>query len=474
MPNLYKQSYTKTDPKTGKKYRGKSRKWYGQYVDESGQIQRVPLASDKSAAQAMLNELVRRAERRRAGIRDPAEDQAIRPLTAHLEDFRCYLESKENSAKHINQTEGRVKKVMEGCDFFRIPDISAAKVSGWLAAERSSGRMGIKTSNYYLQAFKSFCGWIARERRWPENPLAHFDQLSAETDIRRVRRAESPERLEKLLEATRQSKQDFRRLTGKDREALYLTAASTGLRAQELASLTPNSFELDGDIPSVTVQASYSKRRRLDVQPIPKQIAEILRPWLAEKAASNPGGRLWDSSWWNVAARMLRMDLKAAGISYQDERGRVFDFHALRHHFITSLAAAEVHPKTAQQLARHSTITLTMDRYTHLDQRKIAAALENVPLVAVPNPPEKTSDPDILPEEDAKKLTQQLTQNAVFPCPAVSADDFCHEDTGPESKVPKPCKNQDLGTDCPRVAANDGERRRPDLNRRWRICNPLP
>ncbi len=41
------------------------------------------------------------------------------------------------------------------------------------------------------------------------------------------------------------------------------------------------------------------------------------------------------------------------------------DFHSLRHTFISSLARGGVHPKIAQQLARHSTITLTMDRYSH-------------------------------------------------------------------------------------------------------------
>jgi hypothetical protein len=37
------------------------------------------------------------------------------------------------------------------------------------------------------------------------------------------------------------------------------------------------------------------------------------------------------------------------------------DLYALRHTFISNLAAGGVHPKTAQGLARHSTITLTMD-----------------------------------------------------------------------------------------------------------------
>jgi integrase len=60
----------------------------------------------------------------------------------------------------------------------------------------------------------------------------------------------------------------------------------------------------------------------------------------------------------------------------------VVDFHALRHTFITSLAAAGVHPKTAQMLARHSTITLTMDRYTHTLRGAEAAALASLADVA--------------------------------------------------------------------------------------------
>jgi hypothetical protein len=78
---------------------------------------------------------------------------------------------------------------------------------------------------------------------------------------------------------------------------------------------------------------------------------------------------------------MLRIDLESAGIPYQDERGRYFDFHAVRGQFISSLAAGGVHPKVAQVLARHSTITLTMDHYTHLDVLDVAGALDKLPRV---------------------------------------------------------------------------------------------
>ena len=76
---------------------------------------------------------------------------------------------------------------------------------------------------------------------------------------------------------------------------------------------------------------------------------------------------------------MLRADLADAGIPCRDDAGRVADFHALRHTFITNLARSGVHPKIAQQLARHSTITLTMDRYSHTVIRDLAGGLDALP-----------------------------------------------------------------------------------------------
>lgn len=84
---------------------------------------------------------------------------------------------------------------------------------------------------------------------------------------------------------------------------------------------------------------------------------------------------------------MVRIDLAAAGLPYRDEGGRYFDFHATRGQFISMLAAGGVHPKVAQILARHSTIVLTMDAYTHLDVLDVAGALDKLP----PLPNGKTS-----------------------------------------------------------------------------------
>jgi hypothetical protein len=176
-------------------------------------------------------------------------------------------------------------------------------------------------------------------------------------------------------------------LASRDRAVLYPVAAYTGLRESELASLTPESFDLDSNPPAVTVEAAYSKHRRKDTQPLRSDLAALLRDWMKDKPT---GKRLWPGGWGRHGAKMVRADLEAAsaakkkadpkstGIPYRDVAGRVFDFHAL-HQFISSLAAAGIHPKVAQALARHSTIPLTMDRYSHVHLFDQTAALDKLP-----------------------------------------------------------------------------------------------
>jgi len=73
--------------------------------------------------------------------------------------------------------------------------------------------------------------------------------------------------------------------------------------------------------------------------------------------------------------------IESSFLAYRDSAGRVADFHALRHTFITRLAQSGIAPSVAKSLARHSTITLTIDRYTHTvigDQRQ---ALDVLPVI---------------------------------------------------------------------------------------------
>jgi integrase len=325
---------------------------------------------------------------------------ASKPLADHLADFRRFLTTKGNTSRHVKETADRIQAVLDGCAFKYPSDLCAVRVSSWLADQRQMG-MGTTTSNHYLTAAKGFCAWLVRERRMTANPLGHLSRLNAESDIRRERRTLAGNLFAKLVEVAANGPTRHG-LTGRERAMLYRTAAFTGLRASELASLTADSFDLDAEPATVTVGAAYSKRRRTDVLPLHPDLAARLREWFLERSAVERAemaalplhkapeakrARLWQEAWAEKrhVAAMLREDLAAAGIDYEED-GRVFDFHALRHQFISALAQAGVHPKTAQELARHSTITLTLDRYAHVGLYDQGAAVASIPALPFPEP----------------------------------------------------------------------------------------
>ena len=88
MASLFKPTYSRKDSKTGLTVKKKTKKWYGKYRDMNGDIKKVPLCTDKAAAQVMLNELVKRNERQQAGLTDPYEEARKQKIGTHLEAFK--------------------------------------------------------------------------------------------------------------------------------------------------------------------------------------------------------------------------------------------------------------------------------------------------------------------------------------------------------------------------------------------------
>src|SRR6516164_7537731 len=140
MASLYKKPVTVTDPKTGQKIKRKSRKWWGRYRDENGAERRVPLAADKAAAQAMLNELIKQVERRIAGIVDKFDEHRKRPIGDHLADFERHLKSKGVSTEQVQLVVCRARRIIEGSKAAFIGDLSASRVQTFLKNLREDGK----------------------------------------------------------------------------------------------------------------------------------------------------------------------------------------------------------------------------------------------------------------------------------------------------------------------------------------------
>jgi len=403
---VFKQTYK--DKTTGEKK--KTSKWYIEFRDHNQIVRRWPTFTDKARAAelgrkigmlvscrisgdrpdqalaAWLETLTTKLQTKLAdiGLLEGRYLAAAQPLSEHLADFRQSLKAKNNSERHVELVTRRAEKVIEGCGFVGWSSISANDVMNYLDGLRQDKKgkgdkvkLGIsaQTSNFYLQSIKQFCRWMVKERRATESPLAHLDGLNVRTDRRHDRRALTVDEVKRLLSAA-ENGEDYQSITGPERAMLYRLAVETGLRRGELASLTRASFDLDSEQPTVTVAAAYSKRRRTDVVPLRPETALTLRTFLAGKMA---GVRAFSMPPRRQNVTMLKIDLKAAGISYRDDTDRVADFHALRHTCGSWLAAAGVHPKVMQGILRHSTITMTMDRYTHPFKNDQAEGIAKLP-----------------------------------------------------------------------------------------------
>src|SRR5690606_22427320 len=155
----------------------------------------------------------------------------------------------------------------------------------------------------------------------------------------------------------------------------------------------------DADPPTIKVAAAYSKRRRDDEQPIRPDLADRIAAWLDGKPTDGLVLALPKET-----ADMLRRDMAGARIAWireakpgkaraerrettyrmpADGSGRILDFHALRHTYISRLVASGASVKVAQELARHSTPTLTIGRYAHARLHDLTAALDALPGEAI-------------------------------------------------------------------------------------------
>src|SRR4051794_8716921 len=259
-----------------------SKAWYGRFKDGEGRLRTVPLCTDKAAAKTMLAKLVTDARMASLGMVDTFVDHRAKPLADHLDDYRRYLTGKGDTARHADQTHGRIKAILDGCRVRRIADLSAAAVVEHLAGLRE-GEAGIatETSNHYLRAIKAFSTWLQKDGRSSQDPLRFLSRLNPEADRRRKRRSLSAPAFATLIQAARTNPRVVCGLTGTDRAVLYLVAAYTGWRAGELASLTPASIGSDGE--SVTTEAGYSKHRRKDELPLHHDVSRQVRAWMGDK-----------------------------------------------------------------------------------------------------------------------------------------------------------------------------------------------
>jgi len=505
MARLYKPTITRYADANGKrcrkgepgarKKRVKSKVWRGEYRDADRILRTESLCSNKEAARQLLAELERKAQHERAGLTSPFEKHHKQLLSDHLQDFVATLGNGDPS-EYVQSIESRCRRIIDGCGFRNIGDISASQVQQCLAGLKRGG-LGQRTVNHYLQAIKQFSRWLVTDRRTNDNRLDHLQGGNTKVDVRRERRELTDGELQRLMDKARNCTSKRFKLKGQQRFTLYAAALGTGLRAAELGSLTPAHFDLESDPPTVRIDAADEKSRRGDIIPLPADLVSLLRPWIAEM---DPKAAVWPGTWAKNrrAGKFMRADLRVARrkwieeadsdserqqrersdfLTYQDSEGRYADFHALRHTYLSRLGRSGASPKAMQRLARHTSVELTLGRYTHANLFDLAGAVDAMP----PLPIDKDDSNGDQTEAVALRATgtdsvqprpQNVVAGLVAGMVAGSGDNHCislmtidddaaktDAPTGVESGGALSAASLPVDSDCTPLTTDDNEKR---------------
>jgi len=131
-----------------------------------------------------------------------------------------------------------------------------------------------------------------------------------------------------------------------------------------------------------SVPSSISKNRKESIHYLRPELAESLRIFRPNDA--KPEDFVFRGQMPRIPT--FKRDLAAAGITFEDVRGRRIDLHGLRKTYGTMLAAAGVSPRVAMELMRHSDMKLTMGVYTDVAQLPMIAETARLPSLPPTHP----------------------------------------------------------------------------------------
>lgn len=154
-----------------------------------------------------------------------------------------------------------------------------------------------------------------------------------------------------------------------------ITALLTGLRRGELVSLR----KVDVDFVRKRIYVANSKNGRSRYVPMHSDVEEVLREAVADSSHDcvfvNDHGMPMTRS---RITYLFRNAVKKAGLTN-------LRLHDCRHDFCTSLGDNQVDVNLIAKLAGHSTLAMAQ-RYTHIGDRVLAAAVQRIPTKGRPIP----------------------------------------------------------------------------------------
>ena len=319
--------------------------------------------TDKGVARVKADLFIKDLEREHAGLAMPKKqvEAGNLPVTALFAEFIAEMTARRRDAKYIEVTNARVSKVIKEAKWRNLRDVTADSFLSW---RRANGHLGAKTRNDYLASVKGFLEWLVGLDRLQSNPLRKVGKVQEKGDEKRQRRAFTLDELKRLCAGS-----DWRGL-------IYLTAAFTGLRRNEIAELQWGDVRQTGQGMVLSLRAAVTKNRLASSIPVHPGLAAELATIRPHPSAVRPADKVFPRM---PRMERFRLDLEAARIPYEDEHGRFADFHALRYTFATFLTIFEAGQRVTQELMRHHDPKLTAMLYTDAAHLPLRDAVENIP-----------------------------------------------------------------------------------------------
>jgi len=384
-----------------------SQVYVARYTDATGRFrERSTGCRDLRAAEHQLNAWLQEVDKVKAGVISQDELEVSKRMKGdivdYLPDFERHLKSKSATSRHITDTISRIRKICLACRFVKMTDLNSDVLSRWLQDKTDDG-MGARTRNSYREPMNTFGNWAVSKGFLRYNPFKTIPKLREEIDVRHERRALTGEEIERLVKAAEERplhdvtiisrgprKGTFRteisertrkeaiRL-GLERRLIYATLLYTGLRKNELASITFGQLFLNDKIPHIYLKAASAKSRKAAKLPLHPELVILLKEWITfknQEGKTSPKDKLFRIP--AALNRILDRDLAFAGIDKRDAMDRVIDVHALRHTHATILAEQGVPITVVQQSMRHADLRMTM-RYTHTKLESVNEGVNKLP-----------------------------------------------------------------------------------------------
>ncbi len=245
-----------------------------------------------------------------------------------------------------------------------------------------------KTIALHVETLRAFCAWCVDRGYLASDPTKH---------LRRINTAPQTEYRAFTLDEVHR----VMAVAPRAHRILYETALFTGLRVDELKKLTL--FHLDRERNGLRLDADFTKNRRDGFSLLPSDLV----PELAAYADNREALKLYQANYAKAhrtyqsdrvpllyvpshTVLALDEDLKRAGLVKETREG-ILVFHSWRKTFATLLDHVGASAKENQEMMRHATPEITMQRYVKTQeerQRKVLDRMVNYVGSGSPTDPE--------------------------------------------------------------------------------------